>query len=209
MDAREKYLSALKKYLVPLAAEEKDDALDFYGEYITDAGYQKYDEITAELGTPRQLSRKILADYSIRENDQENKSGHAASAHSSWRVFWLVVLAIITSPITFALSLGALLVLVIALAVVFGITVGLLGIILGLFVAACATVYTGFGLILAVPMTGIFYIGAGLSILGVLLICIPLSYWVIRWLAQVVANLSKWIYQKIDQRREKNHEKNV
>ena len=34
-------------------------------------------------------------------------------------------------------------------------------------------------------------------------------YWIIRWLAQAIANLAKYIYQKLVQRRAEKHEKNV
>ena len=195
MDGRQKYISELKKLLAPLTVEERTDALDCYNEYIEDAGYNSYQQIVKEMGNPRQLSHKILADYSIKANDEETKSGHTASPHSSWRVFWLIIIAIVTSPITFALSLGALVVLICALAAVFGVSVGILG--------------TLAGLVFAAGMTGILYIGFGITILGILLFCIPLVYWIIRWLAQAIANLAKYIYQKLVQRRAEKHEKNV
>ncbi|MBD7895047.1 DUF1700 domain-containing protein [Limosilactobacillus sp. Sa3CUN2] len=209
MDARQKYITELEKYLKSLTVTERTNALDFYNEYIEDAGYDDYQEIVKELGTPRQLSNQILADYSIKANDKETQEGHVASTKSSWRVFWLIIIAIITSPITFALSLGALGVLVAALAAVFGISVGILGTLLGLVFATGVLLYTGIGVIATAPMTGIFYSGAGIALLGLLLICIPIGYWVIRWLAQAIANLSKYIYQKLLQRRTNHHEKDV
>ncbi|MCZ3667473.1 DUF1700 domain-containing protein [Limosilactobacillus vaginalis] len=209
MDGRQKYISELKKLLAPLTVEERTDALDFYNEYIEDAGYNSYQQIVKEMGNPRQLSHKILADYSIKANDEETKSGHTASPHSSWRVFWLIIIAIVTSPITFALSLGALVVLICALAAVFGVSVGILGTLAGLVFAAGVLLYSGIGVVVAAPMTGILYIGFGITILGILLFCIPLVYWIIRWLAQAIANLAKYIYQKLVQRRAEKHEKNV
>lgn len=209
MDGRQKYISELKKLLAPLTVEERTDALDFYNEYIEDAGYNSYQQIVKEMGNPRQLSHKILADYSIKANDEKTKSGHTASPHSSWRVFWLIIIAIVTSPITFALSFGALVVLICALAAVFGVSVGILGTLAGLVFAAGVLLYSGIGVVVAAPMTGILYIGFGITILGILLFCIPLVYWIIRWLAQAIANLAKYIYQKLVQRRAEKHEKNV
>ena len=69
MDGRQKYISELKKLLAPLTVEERTDALDFYNEYIEDAGYNSYQQIVKEMGNPRQLSHKILADYSSKAND--------------------------------------------------------------------------------------------------------------------------------------------
>ena len=45
MDARQKYISELKSFLAPLTAEERTDALDFYNEYIEEAGIDNYQQI--------------------------------------------------------------------------------------------------------------------------------------------------------------------
>lgn len=203
MNAREKYSRELEKYLVTLPAAERADAVEFYNEYIADAKYATWEQITAELGTPRQLSHQILADYSIKANEQDGGVGKPASTKSSWRVFWLVLIAIVTSPITLVLSVVAFGILIAALGVVVGITIGLLGVIVGLLVTAGAMLYLGFGLLVAAPMTGIFYLGIGLAVLGGFLIFIPLGYWIIRLLAQGIANLSKFLYQKLRGRRTK------
>lgn len=87
MDARKKYIQELSKYLNTLPAAERADAIDFYDEYIADAQYASWEQITAELGTPRQLSYKILADYSIKANEKDGGAGKPASTKSSWRVF--------------------------------------------------------------------------------------------------------------------------
>ena len=108
-----------------------------------------------------------------------------------------------TSPITLVLSVVAFGILIAALGIVIGIILGLLGIIVGLLVTAGAMLYLGVGLIAAAPMTGIFYLGLGLVVLGGFLIFIPVGYWIIRWLAQGIANLSKFLYQKLHQRRTK------
>lgn len=160
-----------------------------------------------ELGNPRQLSHKILADYSIKANNEEIKNNHTASPRSNWRVFWLVVIAIITSPITFVLSLGALIVLICALAAVFRVSVGILGTLVGLIFSSGIMIYSGLGVIATAPMTGILYAGIGVTMIGFLLLCIPVGYWIIRWLAQAIANLAKYIYQKLLQRKAEKHEK--
>ena len=203
MNAREKYIQELEKYLVTLPAAERADAVDFYNEFIEDAHYDTREQIVAELGTPRQLSHQILADYSIKANEKDGGAGKPASTKSSWRVFWLVLIAIVTSPITLVLSVVSFGLLIAALGVAIGIIVGLLGVIVGLLVTAGAMLYLGFGLLVAAPMTGIFYLGIGLAVLGGFLIFIPLGYWIIRLLAQGIANLSKFLYQKLQGRRTK------
>lgn len=209
MNAQEKYIKELKRYLKPLTPEERDDAIEFYDEYISDAGLMTKGAIEDKLGTPRQLGHQILAERSIKVNNEEKSNGQPASTHSSWKVFWLVLIAIVTSPVTFLLSLGALIILICAVAAVFGITVGIIGTLFGLIVATGITIFTGLSLLATATMVGIFYLGIGITMLGAFLLIIPVSYWVIRWLAQVVANLSKYIYQKLVKRRTHKDEKNV
>lgn len=50
--------------------------MEFYDEYIADAGFTTRKEIEEQLGTPRQLSHKVLADYSIRVNNESTRQGN-------------------------------------------------------------------------------------------------------------------------------------
>ena len=68
---REKYLAELEEYLQPLTPEERADAIMFYSEFIEDAGLENRSQIEQRLGTPKQLSRKVLADHSIKMTDEE------------------------------------------------------------------------------------------------------------------------------------------
>lgn len=203
MNAREKYIAELATYLGPLTKAERDDALEFYDEYIADAQLTTVTAIEEKLGTAKQLSHKILADYSIKTNEQSTTNGHPASPHANWRVFWWVVLAIISSPLLFGVGIAALVLLITVAAVAFSIVVGLLGCFIGLAVAAGTTLYTGISLLSSQPFVGLFYGGIGLSLIGLFLICLPLLYWITRWLSQQVANLAKFLYRKLQERRNK------
>lgn len=202
MNEREKYIVDLATYLKPLSDADRSDALEFYDEYIADAGLNKHQEIEDKLGTPRQLSHKILADYSIKSNEKSKKDGQTGSAHSSWRVFWWVLIAIITSPLTFGLGMVMLGILIVAAAFVFALAVGAIGIVFGIIFGAGIALYAGIGVIINEPFTGLFYVGTGLSLLGLFLVCLPLLYWFIRLLGQGIANLAKFLYGKIEARRD-------
>lgn len=202
MNEREKYIADLSSCLGQLTKDERSDALEFYDEYIADAGLESRKAIEDQLGTPRQLSRKILADYSIKENDQSQEKAHLGSVHSSWRVFWWVLAAIVASPLAFMLGILMLAVLIAVAALGFGLVVGAIGVIFGIVVGAGLSLYAGCAVILSVPFTGLFYLGIGLSLIGLCLVCLPLLYWFIRLIAQAVANLAKFLYRKIQARRE-------
>lgn len=201
MNARKKYIAELATHLGPLSQADRDDALEFYDEYIADAQLSTVAAIEDKLGTAKQLSHQILADYSIKSNEKSVANGHPASPHANWRVFWWVVLAIVSSPLLFGVGIAALVLLITVAAVVFGLVVGLLGCFIGLVVSAGATLYTGLSVLGSQPYVGLFYAGLGLSLIGLFLICLPLLYWIIRWLSQQVANLAKFLYRKLQERR--------
>ena len=60
MNERQKYINDLSIYLRQLTDEERNDALEFYDEYIADAGLETRTAIEERLGTPRQLSHKMI-----------------------------------------------------------------------------------------------------------------------------------------------------
>lgn len=202
MNEREKYIADLASYLSPLSAADRQDALEFYDEYIADGGLESREAIEQQLGSPRQLSRQILADYSIKANAAASQDGRPASTQSSWKVFWLVVAAIVTSPFTLGVGLLIAIGLVVVAAIVFGIMVTALALVVALAVTAVMTLYVGIGLLAQAPMVGIFYVGIGLATIGAFMVCLPLMVWLIRWLAQAIANLAQSIYRKL-----KNHRK--
>ena len=203
MNERQKYINDLSIYLRQLTDEERNDALEFYDEYIADAELETRTAIEERLGTPRQLSRKILADYSIKANNESIKEGHPASPHSSWRVFWWVLVAIITSPITFGLGIAVLALLLAAGGVAFGLIAGIIVLIFGVAAVAIISLYVGIGLIATNLFSGLFYFGLGLTLIGLFLICLPLIYWLIRVIVQGIANFAKFIYAKVQARRKK------
>lgn len=203
MNAREKYIAELATYLGPLTKADRDDALEFYDEYIADAQLTTRSAIEEKLGTAKKLSHRILADYSIKSSEQSTADGAATSTHNNWRIFWWVVLAILSSPLLFGVGIAALVLLIVVGAVAFALAVGMVACLGGLAVAAGTALYAGVSLLGAHPFVGLFYGGIGLSLIGLFLIGIPLIVWIIRWLSQQVANIAKFLYRKLRERRNK------
>lgn len=193
---REKYLAELEEYLQPLTPEERADAIMFYSEFIDDAGLETRSQIEERLGTPRQLSRKVLADYSIKTTDEEVKYQRTATPQSNVKMIWLILLALLASP--FLLGFGG-----IMIAVLIGILVLLAGLVFGAGVLLCA----------GVVVMGLFYLGLGLLALGGLLVVIPLVYWLIRLILQGIANFSKYLYDNLSKKRKEkggsDHEEDI
>ena len=58
MDEQERYMMDLAACLAKMPEADRQDALEFYQEYLADAGLKTRSDIEAALGTPRTLSRK-------------------------------------------------------------------------------------------------------------------------------------------------------
>lgn len=198
---REKYLNELESYLSLLKPEERADAIIFYSEYIEDAGLTTREQIEEKLGTPRQLSRKILADHSIKMSQDEVNEQKIATPRSNIKMIWLILLALLASP--FVLGAGGLLVGFLIL-----ILFAIVGVIFVLGVLFCAGVvvmgsliYTGIALLFTSWATGIFYLGLGLLALGVLLVILPIFYWMMKVILQGIGNFSRYLYNEFSKRR--------
>lgn len=198
---REKYLNELESYLSLLKPEERADAIIFYSEYIEDAGLTTREQIEEKLGTPRQLSRKILADHSIKMSQDEVNEQKIATPRSNIKMIWLILLTLLASP--FVLGAGGLLVGFLIL-----ILFAIVGVIFVLGVLFCAGVvvmggliYTGIALLFTSWATGIFYLGLGLLALGVLLVILPIFYWMMKVILQGIGNFSRYLYNEFSKRR--------
>lgn len=196
---KENYLTELEEYLDALTSEEKTDVIEFYREFIDDAGLETEGDIEARLGTPRQLSRKVLADYSIKATDVESHRSKKskASVRSNGRMIWMILLALLASPA--ALVLGLILFAILAcLVVVFGSCAVLaVAVLCAFFVFMILALYTGIVLLFSNVFAGLFYLGCGLMALGGVLVGLPLLYWICRVVIQGIANFSRFLYGKI------------
>jgi len=190
------YFVELEGFLSALTEEERTDVIEFYSEYVDDAGLTSREEIESKLGTPRQLSRKIFADYSIKDFDDKASSqdeSRIAKTHSNLKMIWLVLLVLVTSPITLAILGVILAICLVPVFVVGGIFAGVL--------AACvitfiATLYTGLQLLMSSAIVGLFYIAVSLVSLGLFLVIFPLTFWFFSQIIQGIANFVRFLYGK-------------
>lgn len=204
------YIHKLTRQLSQLSDSERADVIDFYSEYIMDANLTTEDEIVQKLGTPKQLARKILADYSIRAIDAEDQktSNHKSEPRSkrNIRMIWLVILALMASPIAIPLLLAL-------IAVLFAFMVAIAGVIIGTIVGVIAIAVAGIACIIGGLLisptsiaTCVFFIGIGLSAIGIMLVVAPLGYLIIKVLLEMAANFTRWLYQRFSKPRQQPKE---
>lgn len=208
------YLEKFAAYLIQLADGERDEVIEFYREYLLDAGIQDYDDCVAELGTPKQLARKILADYSIRFNENLTADqGKRQKSRAGVRAIWWVVLALLSTPITIPALIVILAVLFAMAAVVFAIGVALVATIAAVTMLAFSAITAGVGVFTQEIWVSIFYIGSGLAIIGVELLILPLVVWFIGVMIQGVSTVVQRLYHRFVKRNRaerggRHHEEN-
>ena len=203
MEDKEKYLSELESYLSPLTSEEADDAIDFYSEYMEDAGLQTKEKIERKLGTAKQLSRKILADHSIKIDEDNRQNNRKSSPRFNSKMIWIIILAILSAPMT--LGIGGILLLLIVCAIFTIAIVAVVGL-ATLIVIVATSIYTGVLLLFIHWAVGVFYLGCGIAALGGLMIVLPLLYWICSVIIQMVANFARYLYRRFSKRRQRRSE---
>ncbi|AKP02532.1 DUF1700 domain-containing protein [Companilactobacillus pabuli] len=201
--AIDSYIDEFRIYLHQLDEKEQDDVIEFYREYMIDADLQTSDKIINELGTPKHLARKVLADYSIKmseENYQNINNGQITSnerASRNLKMIGLVILALMASPVAIMIAI----ILIPLLLLFFGMVIFM--VLLFLFLLAMSVVlgvgsiFVGLAVIFQSFATTIFFVGVGLLILGVDFFLIPIVIALIKWCFSVVVVFFRWLGKKL------------
>ncbi|WP_125710309.1 DUF1700 domain-containing protein [Companilactobacillus zhongbaensis] len=201
--AVDSYIEEFTTNLQQLDQAERDDVVEFYREYIIDAGLDTDQAIHAKLGTPKHLARKILADYSIKmsENNYQQIDNGSITTNEKMKknigMIVLIILALFASPILVpvaivligvaaifvisAVAFTLFVVFMLALSVVIGI---------GMIVGGIAVIFQSF-------TTTIFYVGVGLAILGLDCLLIPLIIAFCKWIFDVMVMFFRWVGKKL------------
>ncbi len=132
------FLKELEKKLRHMPTEDKEDALRYYDEMISDMGLDNSADVTARLGQPKDVAREIIGSCTKKHMDSKNIKDKAKG-------LWLVILSLFISPL--ALPLAILLAVIIIVAVV--------GVIVAVFGAV--------GFVLAIPFLLLFGVIKGLG----------------------------------------------
>ena len=64
------FLQRLEQLLADLPEEERREALEYYQDYLDDAGITDDEDVTAKIGTPQQAAENIRA--GLNQNEQQN-----------------------------------------------------------------------------------------------------------------------------------------
>ncbi|MDR0922488.1 MAG: DUF1700 domain-containing protein [Lactobacillales bacterium] len=192
------YFKELASYLTLLNSDERNDVVNYYQEYALDAGLSEA-QIKEKFGTAKKLARQILAEYSMREDDnyQDNKETYGKEkAKKKLSMIWLIILGLLASPVLLPLAFCLVLLLLsllILVAAAFAAVLILLG---AMTFASVFVVVTGFGIISQSLGVAFLFIGCGIGGVGISLVIWPLLFYFIRFLLASVAKLAKYIGRK-------------
>ena len=153
------YLNALSNELQnKIPADEYANAMEYYDEYLHDAGPDKELEVIEALGTPQELAAKIIAEYSGRQEELASKP--EKNKLSPWVIVLLVVLC---SPMICGVGGAA---LGVAGAVI-GVFAALVGCGVGFIVGGVILVGGGIGLCFTETANGLLATGTGFALIAV------------------------------------------
>lgn len=191
----DEYLRELKFYLTGMDKKEKENVINFYQEILLDSQVKRRPDLINQFGEPKQLARKILANYSINGNyevDTDVNNGKEKSTKLSTdlqSIKW-IILGLASVPLGVPL-----LIIIFAFMLVLGIFLAvIIGVVLAFFSAALLIMYKAFPLIFGNNWAvGCFYFGSSLAFVILILILVPLIFSVIRFLISLMTKFSKKI----------------
>lgn len=165
---REQFMQELAHQLRRLPREDREAALDYYENYLDDAGPEQESAVLAALGTPKEVAAQIIqeaAEKAIDTSSEGRKRG-------PFTTVWMVILGICAAPMALPLAAAAVAVLVALLAAVFALMVALV-----LIVAACGlsgliSLWYGIPLLLGTLSQGLVVTGVGLILLAICILAL-------------------------------------
>lgn len=157
---KEKFFAELRKRLRHLQPREIDEALEYYTEYLEDAGPENEAAVLAKWGSPASLASQILAECATRRMDEKPTVKRGIST------VWIVILAIFASPMAVPVAVGLACCFLAAAVTALAILVALGATALGAAAMGFIFFFTGIGVMAQKLSTAVFYLGCGLFSIG-------------------------------------------
>lgn len=170
--AQAQYLAELKQLLASLDEGERNDAVAYYEEYLADANLTTQAAIAAHLGSPKQLSKQIIAQIMVDKVQSTPKENQ--SPKTLMKLIKVVIIALLAVPAGIFVALPLAAGVMMAAVGIVGFLLLVVGLLFGGLVSAVGSLMIGGSMISTTPVVGWFYLGCGLAGLGVVLLVVPL-----------------------------------
>lgn len=158
---KQQYLTELEKSLQSLPKKDRDDAMLFYEEYVSEMAENNPEKLES-LDHPVQVAAQIKAEVAMRNTDEKDvkkKKGISTA--------WTVLLAIFALPIGLPIAITVAVLALSLIIVAFALVISLFAVAVSIVVTGFMSIISGVAMIpTSLPVT-IFYVGSGLFALGI------------------------------------------
>ncbi|MGV3028030.1 DUF1700 domain-containing protein [Streptococcus hyovaginalis] len=185
---RTEYLAKLDRYLHRLPEKDYQEAMDYFTEYFDEAGPENEAQVMTELGTPKEAAQDLLEQLWDKQEDRE-------PSRSRFKGLRLALLTLIVAPLSLLAILVAVPLVIVFLATILAFVVSALASLLGGVAVLAVFIWESMTLPGLTPAAMAMGIGAGLLIMGLMLllylIFIGLSKVLTRFLIAIIRRLTR------------------
>ncbi|MDR0300163.1 MAG: DUF1700 domain-containing protein [Streptococcaceae bacterium] len=193
------YLNDVRKQLTDISTEEVNDLLQFYEEYIDDAGLTDA-EAEAKYGPAKNFARALRLNYLMEQDDKSLNTVGSSRTKDRWRLVWMIILGLFASPILLPLAIGAVAVIVGLLISLVAVIFSIIGAVVAATVLGILSIFMGLWTLFSNPAFGLVELGVGLLFLGLGLLLSPLFVKLGRLLVELFMIFVKWVGRKFSAR---------
>ena len=129
------FIKELDKRLKYIPKEDREDAVEYYTELISDMELDDAADVAEKLGSPKEVAKKIV-DECGQKHEEAYEENRTVKGHAT--VVWLSVLGLLSLPLSLPLA-------IVVLALVFAVIIVVITLLLTLAVTALALVVGGAG----------------------------------------------------------------
>ena len=197
---KENYMTELKRQLSSLPPEERNEAIIFYEEYISDMT-EKNPENLDSIAPPHQAAAQIKAEIAIRSTtDKTIKKKKGIS--TAWTVLLGVLALPVGLPIAIAVAAVTIALIITAIAVI----ISLFAAAISIAISGIAFIIVSFALVFISFPAALFYFGAGLLALSLSYIMTVGVYYLSKiifiWIAKLINNIRLKIQNRQNNKKE-------
>ncbi len=162
------FLNELDKRLKYIPREDREDAIEYYTELMSDMGFDDTEDVSLKLGSAKDAAKKILDETTQKHvsayEEKKTVKGHAT-------VVWLTILGLLSLPISLPLAIAV-------IAIAFAVIVTIIAVIIAVAATGAGLVVGGLGSLIVMWFAPGFgqkavILGTGLCAIAVgVLLCI-------------------------------------
>lgn len=196
---KEEYLAELERNLRKLPEVERLEAMQYYREYLEEAG-ENAEEVIAKLGSPKEVANGIIRECAVKSlavvgqgQNRKYEKQEEGKRNSTVTNIWLIVLGIFAAPIAFPVATAI-------VSALFAVVTGLAALCFSVavveicfFVVGVVALVVGIGVVSVSPVTSVFLIGCSLFMIGLGIGAVILTIVIIKLMIKVIT----WIVSKI------------